>query len=136
MKKKKKYVRFWAAVRSIARVILDTKSTVAGKDYTLTEIVHCKSTAEKGVLKAMDTCANKYLDKIIKISKAKIIICLGVKAADVVKRKYQIETAGKFFENSTMDKVFLFLPHPNSREERKLNKILTQDELEKVKNKL
>ena len=35
-----------------------------------------------------------------------------------------------------MDKVFLFLPHPNARQERRLDKILTQDELEKVKNKL
>lgn len=133
---KKKYVRFWAAVRSIARVILDTKSTTAGKDYALTEIVHCKSTNEIGVHEAMDTCANKYLDKIIKISKAKIIICLGGKAGDAVKRKYQIETTGIFFESSKMDKVFLFLPHPNARQERRLDKILTQDELEKVKNKL
>lgn len=89
---KKKYVRFWAAVRSIARVILDTKSTTAGKDYALTEIVHCKSTNEIGVHEAMDTCANKYLDKIIKVSKrAKMIICLGGKAGDAVKRKYQVK---------------------------------------------
>lgn len=131
----KKYVRFWAAVRSIARVILDTKSTTAGKDYALTEIVHCKSIGEKGVHEAMETCVDKYLDRIIKITKAKIIICLGEKASNTIKNRYQIETTGKFFENPTVDKVFLFLPHPNAHVERKLNKILTQDELEKVKNK-
>jgi len=134
--KKKNWVRFWAAVRSIARVILDTRSTNAGKDYALTEIVHCKSKDEEGVQEAMKTCADKYLDRIIKITKAKIIICLGEKASNVVKNRYRIETTEKFFENSTMDKVFLFLPHPNAHVERKLNKILTQDELEKVKNKL
>lgn len=132
----KNWIRFWAATRSYARYILDTNSPVPGIDYVMTEIVHCKSVAEKGVQDAMETCANKYLDKIIKISKAKIIICLGGKASNAVKKRYQIETTEKIFENSTMDKVFLFLPHPNSREERKLNKILTQDELEKVKNKL
>ena len=132
----KNWVRFWAAVRNIARVILDTKSTVAGKDYAMTEIVHCKSRDEEGVQDAMDTCANKFLDKIIKISKAKIIICLGKKTADVVKRRYEIETTEMFFENSAMDKVFLFLPHPNAREERNLNKILTHDELENLKDKV
>jgi hypothetical protein len=130
------WVRFWAAVRSIARVILDTRSTTAGKDYALTEIVHCKSKDEEGVQDAMETCADKYLDRIIKITKAKIIICLGGKAADAVKLRYQIETTGIFFESSVMDKVFLFLPHPNAHKERKLNKILTQDDLEKVKNKI
>ena len=131
----KNWVRFWASVRSIARVILDTKSTTAGKDYALTEIVHCKSKDEKGVHEAMETCTDKYLDRIIKITKAKIIICLGEKASNAVKNRYQIETTEKFFENSSMDKVLLFLPHPNAHVERKLNKILTQDELEKVKNK-
>lgn len=132
----KNWIRFWAAVRSIARVILDTKSAISGQDYVMTEIVHCKSTNEIGVQEAMETCANKYLDKILKITKAKIVICLGEKTSNFVKRKYQIETTGKIVEESKMDKVFLFLPHPNAREERKLNKILTQEELEKVKNKL
>ncbi len=130
------WVRFWAAVRSIARVILDTKSTTAGKDYALTEIVHCKSKGEKGVHEAMETCVDKYLDRIIKITKAKIIICLGEKASNAVKNRYQIETTGKVFENPTVDKVFLFLPHPNAHVERRLNKILTQYELEKVKDKV
>ena len=132
----KNWIRFWAAVRSVARVILDTKSAISGQDYVMTEIVHCKSTNENGVNEAMETCANKYLDKIFKSTKAKIVICLGEKTSNFVKRKYQIEATGRLFDESKMDKMFLFLPHPNAREERKLNKLLTHDELEKVKNKL
>ncbi len=132
----KNWIRFWAAIRSYARYILDTKSPKPGKDYVMTEIVHCKSTNEEGVIDAMDTCANKYLDKKIKITKAKIVICLGEKASNAVRKMYQIETAGYLSENFNLDKVFLFLPHPNSRKERKLNKILTQDELEIIKTRI
>lgn len=130
------WVRFWGAVRSIARVLLDTHSPTPGKDYAITEIVHCKSVSEIGVQEAMETCTDKYLDRIIKLSNAKVIICLGDKVSGIVKSKYQLDNFSKIQKKNDSGQIFLFLPHPNARKERRLDKIFTHDELTRIKNKI
>lgn len=42
------WVRFWAAVRARASELLG-RSAIAGFDYAISEIVHCKSDSEVGV---------------------------------------------------------------------------------------
>jgi hypothetical protein len=131
----KGWVRFWGAVRSIARVLLDENSPVPGKDYAITEIVHCKSVSEIGVNEAMETCTEKYLDQLIMSSGAKLVISLGDKVANVIKEKNNIEKNTRIaFINE--GKTLVFLPHPNARKERRLDKIFTPKEIELIKSKI
>lgn len=130
------WVRFWGAVRNIARVLLETKCPKPGKDYAITEIVHCKSVAEIGVQDAMITCVDKYLDRIINLSNAKVLICLGDKVSNIIKERYQLDNSAQIQERPNSTQLIMFLPHPNARKERRLDKIFTIDELTMIKNKI
>ena len=132
----KNWVRFWAALRSMAKVLLDTKKTKAGVDYAMTEIVHCKSHSEIGVEEALETCADKYLDRILKLSKAKIVVCLGDKVSNFIKKRYSINTKELVIQFPEEDKLIMFLPHPNARKDRKLEKVFTEKKLSWIKNEL
>jgi hypothetical protein len=50
-----KGTRFWFAARARASELLE-RSAVAGHDFALTEVVHCKSAAGSGVAEAYPTC--------------------------------------------------------------------------------
>ncbi|MGB6602280.1 MAG: hypothetical protein WBE77_14495 [Candidatus Cybelea sp.] len=41
---------------------------VAGEDYAITEIVHCKSEHEKGVREAAKTCYNLHMENVFTVS--------------------------------------------------------------------
>lgn len=51
-----------------------------GRDYALTEVVHCKSEGEAGVTRkagvngALDTCRDMWLEKVIEHSRADLLI--------------------------------------------------------------
>ena len=79
----KKRVRYWSWVRSLVSYVLDKPETEVSaiSDYVMTEIVHCKSEYEKGVVSARKKCKDKYLEKIIAISPARLIFVVGKNAA-------------------------------------------------------
>jgi uracil-DNA glycosylase len=132
----KNWVRFWAALRSMSKVLLDTKITTAGVDYAMTEIVHCKSQAEIGVADAIETCADKYLDRILKLSNAKVIICLGDKVSKLMKKRYSINNKELVAQFLNEEKLIIFLPHPNARKVKKLEKIIPEEKLSWIKSEL
>ena len=70
------WVRTWAAVRKRAEKLLD-RSAEPGVDYTMAEIVHCRSQNETGVAAARDRCADLYLDALLTASGAHVIVALG-----------------------------------------------------------
>ena len=76
-------VNHWAIVRHLAATTLgrDVSEVSARDDYVMTELVHCKSFNEVGVPDALTTCAATWLDKIFRVSPAKIVFVLGVKPA-------------------------------------------------------
>lgn len=78
-----KRVRYWSWVRKLVSFILDkSESEVSAiDDYVMTEIVHCKSKYEKGVVSARKKCKDKYLERIITLSPAKLIFVIGKNAA-------------------------------------------------------
>ena len=79
----KSRVKYWKHVRALVAAILDKpeNETSAITDYVMTELVHCKSENEIGVPKALDKCADKWFEKILEISPARLILVLGGKPA-------------------------------------------------------
>lgn len=78
-------VPFWNSVRCLARLLLSHEPT-PGIDYALTEVVHCKSRAEIGVSKALRTCADLYLKRILCLSPARLVVVVGSRSRIAVRR--------------------------------------------------
>jgi hypothetical protein len=79
----KKRVRYWSWVRQLVGHILEKNENQVSAidDYVMTEIVHCKSTYEEGVVSARKKCKDKYLERILELSPAKLIFVVGKNAA-------------------------------------------------------
>jgi hypothetical protein len=75
-------VPHWQWVRNFASLILKKNivETSAINDYVMTELVHCKSPHEEGVVKALEKCRTMWFTKIMTLSPAKLIFVTGVKS--------------------------------------------------------
>lgn len=131
-------VPFWSAIHSIAAAIYGHE-VVAGKDYALTEIVHCKSTGEKGVNKAQPFCPNKWLDLVMEQSGAKIIVLLGRHARDHCAARWRLNKSERVkfgVPVAGRERAIVILPHPNAREERKVEVLVTPEQLRRLQELL
>ncbi len=83
-------VDHWVWVRKYVAMVLgkSLEETSAIDDYVMTELVHCKSPSEQGVLKALNTCSEKWFEKIMFESPAKLIFVAGAKAGEAFARIY------------------------------------------------
>ena len=81
-------VEYWVWVRSYAALILgkEIQEISAIEDYVMTELVHCKSTSEQGVLQALPTCSEKWFEKIMTESPSKLLFVAGAKAGEAFAR--------------------------------------------------
>jgi hypothetical protein len=79
----KKRVRYWSWVRQLVSHILEKPEdqVSAIDDYVMTEIIHCKSPHEEGVVSARKKCKDKYLERILALSPAELIFIVGKNAA-------------------------------------------------------
>lgn len=110
------WVRFWAGARARASELLGRAAT-PGDDYALTEVVHCKSSAEEGVHEAMTYCADRYLARVVAVSGARVLVCLGAVADAAVRRVFHLPTSGRLHgpvAANGKDCFVAFLPHPNA----------------------
>lgn len=108
------WVRTWAGVRGRARELLDREPR-PGRDYAMTEIVHCRSWDEIGVDKARDHCADLYLDRILKVSPAKVIIGFGAHVNQWLSQRWDLNEG--LLSRVTIQGIIRFvalLPHPTS----------------------
>ena len=89
-----KKVSYWSWARNMVAYIRgkNISEVSAHTDYAMTEIVHCKSQKERGVKTARVKCKDMYLEKILKISKAKLIFVSGQHACEDIKAVFP----GKF----------------------------------------
>ena len=128
-------VRFWAAVRQRAIELLE-RDAVPGTDYALTEIVHCKSREEIGVAEAQGYCVSRYLQRVLGLAGAKIIVVLGSRAKQAMQATFPIpedaNVAGPM-EIGGKSRFVAFLPHPNARAERSFAKRVSPGELQKLR---
>jgi hypothetical protein len=114
-------VQIWDGIGRLAEELLERK-TRFGIDFTLTHVVHCKSTEQNDANQATGRCAEKYLLKIIDNSPAKIIVVLGSKAREQV-IKYVLNSLSPNWckTNPCCTNVngrkmtFVFVPSPSAR---------------------
>jgi uracil-DNA glycosylase len=110
---KLKKVAYWVAVRARARELIS--NAVPGRDYALTEVVHCKSTDEIGVTSAAAECARMHLDRVLAISPARVLIVVG-KAAFERLQGFDSEGSPTIEEREIggQRRLVVYLPHPAS----------------------
>ena len=83
-------VHHWTWVRRYAAFVLgkEISNVSAISDYVMTELVHCKSPHEEGVLEALSHCVDQWFGEIMDISPASLIFVTGAKAAEAVTQIY------------------------------------------------
>jgi hypothetical protein len=132
----KQWPRYWASVGQRAAEIMDQGVAVPGVDYAMTAIVRCKSSAELGVKKAWEECANRYLERTLLLSGARLIVCLGSIAAKSVRSMYDIPEGVNTYgpvQIGYSNRLFAFLPHPNARKRRTFFACFAHAELERLR---
>jgi hypothetical protein len=121
---RKHYVRHWAFVRSRARELLQ-RMPVAGIDYALTEIAHCKTRDEIGVRQCAAFCADRYLRRILGIAGAHLVIAMGFYAHREVRRLFGVR-ADRNYAKVSHERCVIFVPHSNYRGKRTLNTVIPE----------
>jgi uracil-DNA glycosylase len=118
----RQWVRFWAAARGRTCEILDKgKSQIKpGIDFALTEIVHCKSREEEGVKEARDFCSERYLERILSVAAAKVLVVFGGTAKHAIVRLFGPAMTLQSHDLNIVSiqnvpRMVVFLPHPNER---------------------
>lgn len=76
-------VPFWKSVHKIAEELYGGEIE-AGRDYAMTEVVHCKSRKEYGVNGAMTKCVEKFFRDVLGESGAAVIVSLGTWAGQAL----------------------------------------------------
>ncbi len=74
-----KPIETWQGVYERAKEILG-ESCNPSENYALTEVVKCKSKAEKGVKEASAKCIDQWMHKVLEISPAKLVVVIGAPA--------------------------------------------------------
>jgi len=106
-------VRYWCSIRARARELIP--KAVAGTDYAITEVVHCKSKHENGVAAAADECGRRHFENLLSVAAAKVIVGLGrfawkrLLGSDSTPPPSPVEAAF-----GGRQRIIVFLPHPSS----------------------
>ena len=132
-------VAFWNNVhRQVERAY--GRSVVMGVDYAMTEIVHCKSESEIGVNRCKTLCAETWMDTIITLSSAKVLILFGSIAkewfANQVGEKLNRAGVSKGVTIGGRSRLVVWLPHPNARGERNLTSVLDDYDVSLIRKSL
>jgi uracil-DNA glycosylase len=119
-------VPFWTYIWKTTGEILgiDVKKVIPGRSSALSEIVHCKSNNQFGVNRAKKVCMDKYLEPMLNLSSARIIVLLGAYSTEIISEYYKlnIKLATKMHANEThiaereiagRKKLIVALPHNN-----------------------
>ncbi len=112
-------------------------AVVPGLDYSLTEVVRCKSLQEYGVRKAGDECAGRYLIPTVEASSAFVIVTLGKVAEEYARRL--VRFGGSVSPPTVIagrERVIAVLPHPNARMKRSFAECLTDQEIGVLRDRL
>lgn len=128
-------VPFWREIRGRASEILG-RTAIPGKDFALTEVVHCKSTREQGVREAISHCAMLWLMPVMEQSAAKIVVLVGRYAKEVCTNTWSINPSQKVHFGVATPKrkrAVIILPHPNARQRRDLSSHSTESERRRLR---
>lgn len=131
-------VSFWSAARKRASDLLERQAE-PGRDFALTEVVHCKSESEHGVAEAFPQCAETWLRPVIRIAAARVIVLFGAYARRAFDDVYRIPPGAAITGPCNLegsDRIVVQLPHPNARARRANCHPLTPGEVEKARSHL
>lgn len=132
-------VRYWSCVRNRAAELLG-REAVPGIDYTISEIVHCKSINEGGVVSALKTCASRYLPRLLQFSGASVVVIVGDKALGYW-NSLQLPSVPRIPQRDGTprvmtfgrERVFLYLPHPAGPKKKRFSDWVGQEKLCEVR---
>jgi hypothetical protein len=131
-------VRFWSEVRCRAAELYE-RAVEPGRDYALTEIVHCKSRRNEGVKQALSECADRYLSRVLFHSHAKVIVCLGVLVRRILTEKFRIPSSVRVYGPADIfgkTRHLVFSAQPNSNQPRRFTVTLLDEELTELRGVL
>lgn len=129
---------YWSEILNRSKELFG-RDARPGKDYALTEIVHCKSRNMIGVASALDECSKRYLNKVLEISGADIIALIGKKVGDRFRSALKVSDDTKLVGPRSLagrERLILFLAAPGSNKPRVINKVFTSDEIRLIRNTL
>lgn len=114
----KRWVRYWAFARRRAIELLGD-SAIPGESYALTEVVHCNSKSETvgAVWEALHECMPRYLNPVLDLAGAKVIVVVGDIAAEAFRQlgfDPKLRVTGPV-ELSGRQRLIVFMPHANRR---------------------
>lgn len=115
-----KRISYWADVRPIAEALFD-RAVVPGHDYAITEVVHCKSKREVGAGSAVSVCAPLYLERVLALSPASLVVVFGSIARNAVRQVFAYPDPGRLspeLKIAGRKRRLVFLAHPNARKWR------------------
>jgi uracil-DNA glycosylase len=111
-------VGYWSNVRNRAKELFG-RDPVAGQDYVLSEIVHCKSIGESGVRQAIRCCGGRYLAPMLRIARARLIVLVGKKTLEMWNELQDAKLRPEEKREGTppidiegQTRVLLYMPHP------------------------
>jgi hypothetical protein len=131
-----KPVPYWHWVKACANDLLD-RDPIPGRDYALTEVVHCGSLAEFGVQSALRTCVTRYLLPVLAASPSVVVVVVGAVARDAFKQYLGLDMATHFLgplDLAGKRRLLVVVAHPSSFGGNKpLGAHLTPEELVQVR---
>ncbi|MCL4485111.1 MAG: hypothetical protein M1537_02030 [Nitrospirae bacterium] len=135
-------VPYWNELRSRTAEVFecDPEAVVLGRDFAITEVVHCKSQKNKGVEESLDHCSQKYLKKILEVSGARLLVVLGKFARMGIKTLLGQEglPADQIFIKPSdflgQERCLVFLPQPGSAQKRKFESCLSKEDFQFLLN--
>lgn len=95
----------------------------------LTEVVHCKSRNEAGVAAAAETCAGRYLTRVLAASGARVVVVLGAVARREVRRELGLSTGDVVVGPTRVagrERMLAFLPAPNARQPKTFANVMPE----------
>jgi hypothetical protein len=130
--------RTWLWTKQAAETLLG-RPPRPGRDYAITDAVHCGSVSETGVAEALDTCTSRYLRPLLEAAGAAVIVAVGQHARRSLCRLFEVADLPAQGPKKVigMDRYLLCLLHPSYGRyghDVTIQGQLTTDELARVRS--
>ncbi len=107
----------------------------------MTEVVHCKSKNEVGVSKAAETCAERYLNDILALTNAPVVVVVGKKSHDCLNNALGLDLPEPPYITERnlggTNRHLVFIRHPSAHKGLKtIAGIHGDEEVERLRNLL
>ena len=131
-------ISFFTALHARAKELFE-EDPAPGAHYAMTELVHCKSKREGGVNRARKECAERYLERVVAMSGAKVLVFLGRHARTAAEQRFALPKNTRLSGPAIIEgreRWLSILPHPAAYEPKTFEKCLTSHELDKLRRVL